>query len=226
MPDNDSPKAAPPGAQLPANSVDRELVEKLLAGDERAFSELVSLHHGALVRLARMFVSTQASAEEVVQETWVAVLTGLPRFQGRSSLKTWIFRILSNRAKTRGVREGRSIPMSAFGDGDSDSEPSVDPSRFKKNGGWDRAPTRWEVDGPDQLLERGELKENILAAIHKLPPNQSAVITLRDVEGWTSAEVCNALELSETNQRVLLHRARTRVRRALAGYLNGEAQGR
>jgi len=209
-------------SKLSANAVDRELVEKLLAGDERAFTRVVAQHHGSLVRLARMFVSTQASAEEVVQETWEAVLTGLPRFQGRSSLKTWIFRILSNRAKTRGVREGRSIPMSAMGDGDRDNEPTMDPSRFKKNGSWSKAPTRWEVDGPDQVLERGELKENILAAIEKLPPNQCAVITLRDVEGWTSAEVCNALELSETNQRVLLHRARTRVRRALAGYLKGE----
>ncbi len=208
--------------KLPDTLADKELVEQLLAGDERSFTGLIGQHHSALVRLARMFVSTQASAEEVVQETWEAVLTGLPRFQGRSSLKTWIFRILTNRAKTRGVREGRSVPMSAMGDGEKDAEPAVDPARFKKNGGWDRAPTRWEVDGPDQVLERGELKDQILAAVEKLPPNQCAVITLRDVEGWSSSEVCNALELSETNQRVLLHRARSKVRKALAGYLEGE----
>ena len=219
---NKQKEAKAPAGQLVANAADRELVEKLLAGDEGAFTELIKLHHAPLVRLARMFVSTQASAEEVVQETWEAVLTGLPRFQGRSSLKTWIFRILSNRAKTRGVREVRSIPMSAMGDGDKDNEPAMDPARFKKNGGWAKAPTRWEVDGPDQVLERTELKENILAAIKELPPNQRAVITLRDVEGWASADVCNALELSETNQRVLLHRARTKVRHALAGYLAGE----
>ena len=112
--------------------------------------------------------------------------------------------------------------MSAMGDGEKDSEPSVDPAHFKKNGHWSKAPSRWEVDSPDQVLERGELKQHILAAIEVLPPNQCAVITLRDIEEWSSAEVCNALELSETNQRVLLHRARSKVRRTLAGYLEGE----
>lgn len=217
--EKEAPKTPP---AVPSTSADHELVQRLLAGDEQAFTGLIKQHHAPLVGLARMFVSTQASAEEVVQETWEAVLTGLPRFQGRSSLKTWIFRILSNRAKTRGVREVRSIPMSALGDGDADNEPAMDPARFKKNGGWDRAPSRWEVDGPDQILERGELKQEILAAIQTLPPNQCAVITLRDIEQWSAAEVCNALELSETNQRVLLHRARTKVRRVLADYLKGE----
>jgi RNA polymerase sigma-70 factor (ECF subfamily) len=164
-------------------------------------------------------------AEEVVQETWLAVLQGIDRFEGRSSLKTWLFRILTNRAKTRGEREGRTVPFSALADAAEveGEEPAVDPDRFygseHPNAGlWVDVPQRW-ADTPERRLLSGEVQELVADAIAALPPSQRAVISLRDVEGWSSEEVCNVLELSETNQRVLLHRARTKVRRALETYL-------
>ncbi|HCO02980.1 MAG TPA: RNA polymerase subunit sigma-24, partial [Actinobacteria bacterium] len=171
-----------------------------------------------MVRLALNYVPSRAVAEEVVQETWLGVLEGIDRFEGRSSLKTWIFRILMNRAMTRGQRERRSVPFSALFDPlNEPSEPSVDPSRFLGSGdpnagGWGVPPRRWDEIPEDRLLSR-ETFALIRAAIDTLPPHQREVITLRDVEGWTSVEVCNVLQVSETNQRVLLHRARTKVRR-------------
>ena len=195
---------------------DHVLVDALRAGDEAAFAMLVRELGPPMLRLARLYVSSRAVAEEVVQETWVGVLRGLERFEGRSSLKTWIFRILTNTAKTRGAREGRSVPFSAFGD-----EPSVDPDRFLDEhtnfpGHWATPPTPWEA--PGRLVEQ-ETLELIEREIARLPPAQAIVITMRDVEGFDAEDVCNALDISETNQRVLLHRARSKVRRALEEYM-------
>jgi len=192
------------------------LVAALRNGEEAAFRKLVEMYHAMLVRVARMYVSTQAVAEEVAAETWLAVVEGIHRFEERSSLKTWIFRILTNRAKTRGIREGRSLPFSSL-EGD---EPAVEPDRFHSGdhpwpGHWAAPPQGF----PEERLLAGETREVIENAIAALPPTQRAVITLRDVEGWSAEEVCNALTLTETNQRVLLHRARSAVRRALEEYL-------
>jgi RNA polymerase sigma-70 factor, ECF subfamily len=197
---------------------ERALVDALRRGDERAFATLIADHTAMLLRVARMYVSTDAVAEEVVQETWVGVLKGIDRFEGRASVRTWIFRILMNIAKTRGVREARSIPFSSVATpGD---EPSVDPSRFLEagDGRWALAPVPWQT--PEESLLSDETRTVILEAISMLTPAQREVITLRDVEGWSSEEVRNALEVSETNQRVLLHRARSKVRGAIERHLN------
>jgi RNA polymerase sigma-70 factor, ECF subfamily len=200
---------------------DQLLLDRLLAGDEAAFTSIVEQYHGALLRLARVFVPSQAVAGEVVQETWASVIHGLPKFEGRSSLKTWIFRILTNRAKTRGAREGRSVPFSALGDLDSDNEPAVSPDRFQASGMWAAPPRPWESDTPEKLIMQKQAIERLASALEDLPPNQRAVVTLRDVEGLESPEVCNILEISETNQRVLLHRGRSKLRRVLEEYMDG-----
>lgn len=200
-------------------AADRERVQRILAGEESAFAELVDEYHGAMVRLAHAYVPSSSVASEVVQETWMAVLKGLSGFEGRSALKTWIFRILINRAKTRGVREGRTIPFAAMET--EDGEPAVDPARFTRRGGWSDAPPTWEVDTPEALLERREAMDALSEALENLPPQQKLVVTLRDVEGWDSKDVCNALDISETNQRVLLHRGRTKLRRLLEQHLAG-----
>jgi len=205
-------------------SSEAELLEALRAGDEDAFAELVREYHPSLVRVARIFVPTQAAAEEVAAETWLAVLNGLDRFEGRSSLRTWIFRILTNIAKTRAVRDGRTLPFSALQDPARVPEAAVEADRFldpehpRWPGHWAARPDPW----PEDALLAGETREVIAEAIEALPATQRAVITLRDVQGWTSEEVRNALELSETNQRVLLHRARSKVRAALESYLDGK----
>jgi RNA polymerase sigma-70 factor (ECF subfamily) len=175
------------------------------------------------VRIARTYVSTLSAAEEVAQETWVGVLNGLDRFEGRSSLRTWIFRILTNIAKTRAQRDRRSVPFASLEGESGGSEPSVDPERFRPSGDrwaghWKSYPDRWD-DLPEERLVADETLAGLQDAIDRLPPVQRQVITLRDVEGWSSEEVCSALELSETNQRVLLHRARSKVRQALEEYL-------
>jgi RNA polymerase sigma-70 factor, ECF subfamily len=186
-----------------------QLVEALRGGDERAFEQLIRMYQAGLVRVAQMYVSSRSVAEEVVQETWLAVLTGIDRFEGRSSLKTWLFRIVTNRAKTRGEREARTIPFSALGE----PEPAVGPDRFD-HGEWASPPAEW----PEERLLAEETQRVIDEAIERLPAAQRAVITLRDIQGWSAEEVRNALELTETNQRVLLHRGRSRVRRALEEY--------
>jgi RNA polymerase sigma-70 factor (ECF subfamily) len=203
------------------------LLESLRRGDEDAFISLVDTYHASLVRLARVYVSDAAVAEEVAQETWIAVLRGLDRFEGRSSFKTWLFRILTNRAKTRGQREGRIIPFSvAWHAEDEPFEPAVDPERFlpadhpQWPGHWATAPREWGDDPEAQLLT-GETTACIREAVELLPPSQREVITLRDIEGLSSEEVCGLLGISEGNQRVLLHRARSKVRRALEQYLVG-----
>jgi RNA polymerase sigma-70 factor (ECF subfamily) len=205
-----------------ASAADHELVARLRAGDEQEFMRLVGELGPSLLRVARLYVRTRATAEEVVQETWLGVLNGLDRFEGRSSLKTWIFRILTNTAKTRGVRESRSIPFSALGDDVGDEgDSTVDPDRFLAEGEyaghWATSPRAWSQ--PDERLEAAETRAVIENAIAELPESQRTVITLRDVEGWSAEEVCNVLDLTETNQRVLLHRARAKVRRALDDYL-------
>ena len=205
---------------------DARVVAALRAGDEAAFRMLVAELHSSLVRVALVYVPSRAVAEEVVQETWVGVLRGLDRFEGRSSLKTWIFRILTNTAKTRGRREGRTIPFSSLQSPGTVPEPAVDADRFRPDddprwpGHWAAAPEEL----PEDPLVAAETRARLEAAIADLPANQRAVITLRDVQGWTSEEVCNALDVSETNQRVLLHRARSKVRAALEHYLRGDEE--
>ena len=208
------------------SSDDLALVERLSAGDESAFMSLVDHLQPSMLRVARMYVSTAAVAEEVVQETWLGVLRGLDSFQGRSSLRTWIFRILTNIAKTRGQREGRSLPFASLAGDDLDA-PAVDPDRFhnpqaSSRGAWSTLPDDWTGIPEDRLLGRETLAV-IGKAIDGLPPMQAEVIRLRDTLGWTSEEVRNALDLTETNQRVLLHRARAKVRGALEAYLSSEA---
>ena len=204
-----------------AGSTEAQLLEALRAGDEAAFAQLVREYQPSLVRVARIYVSTQAAAEEVAAETWLAVLNGLDRFEGRSSLKTWIFRILTNIAKTRAQRDGRTLPFSALQDPGRVPEAALDADRFldpqhpRWPGHWAVRPEPW----PEDALVAAETQAVVAEAIEALPPAQRAVISLRDVEGWSSEEVRNALELSETNQRVLLHRARSKVRRALESYL-------
>lgn len=201
-----------------ASATDPELLAQLRAGDEDAFMTLVRSLTSSMRRVARMYVSTEAVADEVVQDAWLGVLRGLDAFEGRSSLRTWIFRILVNIAKTRGQREGRSVPFATLA-GDDLDEPTIDPGAFRgaedpAAGGWSTLPFDWR-GMPEQRAEGAETLRVIGRAIAALPPMQAEVIRLRDVQGWSSEEVRNALDLSETNQRVLLHRARARVRRAL-----------
>jgi RNA polymerase sigma-70 factor (ECF subfamily) len=201
---------------------DTRLIERLRAGEESVFEELMREYNASLLRVAQIYVASRAVAEDVVQETWIGVLNGIDRFEGRSSLKTWIFRILTNIAKTRGQREGRTIPFSALERPDSVPEPAVEPERFlppdheRWPGHWASKPEPW----PDERLLAVETREIVERAIEELPPAQRAVISLRDIEGWSSEETCNALGVSETNQRVLLHRARSKVRQALEDYLS------
>jgi RNA polymerase sigma-70 factor (ECF subfamily) len=197
---------------------DVRLLERLRAGDEGAFEELVVRYGPSLLRVARLYTPSRAVAEEVVQETWLGVVRGLERFEGRSSLKTWLFRIVANRAKTRGVQESRSVPFAALAGQEVASEESaVDADRFAADGTWASPPRRWEQN-PERSLESGETVALIERVIAGLPDTQRLVITMRDVEGWPADEVRNALDISETNQRVLLHRARSKVRRALEEY--------
>jgi RNA polymerase sigma-70 factor (ECF subfamily) len=200
-------------------------VRALRRGDEAAFVSLVERYHASLVRLARVYVGNRAVAEEVAQETWLGVIRGIHRFEARSSLKTWIFRILANTAKTRGERERRSIPLSSLAP--EGAEPAVEAERFLAAshphwaGHWATPPASWDRIPEDRLLAK-ETLGCIARAIDALPGAQREVITLRDVEGWTSEDVCALLELSEGNQRVLLHRARSKVRRALEDYFEAE----
>ena len=206
---------------------DAVLVSALRNGDEAAFGWLLDRYDRSLRRLAMSYVQSRAVADEVVQETWMGVINGIARFEGRSSLKTWVFRILVNIARSRGVREHRSIPFAAASRAlEEAAEPAIDPDRFLSApaddpaGHWVSFPLAWEHE-PEDRLEAGETRAVVRAAISTLPPAQQEVVTLRDIEGWTSAEVCDALNISETNQRVLLHRARSKVRRALEEYFEG-----
>jgi RNA polymerase sigma-70 factor, ECF subfamily len=206
------------------DAAEQRLLAGLRTGDERAFVELVERYGASLLRVALLFVATRAVAEEVVQETWLAVFAGIDRFEGRSSFKTWLFRILTNRAKTRAVREARSVPFSALAGAEAGGdEPAVEPDRFlppdhpRWPGHWATSPRSW-AETPEKRLLGSETRRVIRESIDALPPVQRAVIRLRDIEGFESDEVCAALELSDGNQRVLLHRARSRVRAALDEY--------
>jgi RNA polymerase sigma-70 factor (ECF subfamily) len=203
-----------------ASTADLELVQRLRARDEAAFMELVERLTPSMRRVARMFVSSDAVADEVVQEAWVGVLQGLGGYEGRASLRTWIFRILVNIAKTRGQREARSVPFATLA-GDDLDEPTWDPSAFNANGNWSTLPFDWRGI-PDERVTGHETLVVIGRAIETLPPMQAEVIRLRDVLGWSSDEVRNALDLTDTNQRVLLHRARTKVRAAVEDHLRSE----
>jgi RNA polymerase sigma-70 factor (ECF subfamily) len=196
---------------------DAVLVSRLRDGDEAAFRELVGSMHRGLLRVAVAFVESPSAAEEVVQETWLAVVAQIDGFEGRSSLRTWIGTILSNRAKTRGVRDKRSVPFSSLTREDVDP---VEPERFNAGGTWSLPPARWD-DAPESLVLRKEAREAIERELKTLPEAQRTVVVLRDLEGWSSEEVCNVLEISETNQRVLLHRGRQRLRGALERYHSG-----
>lgn len=200
-------------------SDDALLLSRLRGGDEAAFREVVTKMHRGLLRVAQAFVESPSAAEEVVQETWLAVVAQIDRFEGRSSLRTWIGTILCNRAKTRGVRDKRSVPFSSLTKEDVDP---VEPERFTPGGIWSVPPARWD-DAPESLVLRKEAREAIERELRTLPEAQRTVVVLRDLEGWSSEEVCNVLEISETNQRVLLHRGRQRLRVALERYHSGTA---
>ena len=191
----------------------------LRAGDERAFRALVDEHEPLLLRLALMYAPSRAVAEEVVQETWLAVLNGLDGFQGRASLRTWMSSILINQARRRGGREARSLPFSSLADGDD--APAVDPDRFLDGGDWPghwRAnPSDWSGQPEERLLGK-EVRAVVDRELARLSPPQREVVTLRDVEGWPAEEVGALLEITPGNQRVLLHRGRSRVRAALERY--------
>jgi RNA polymerase sigma-70 factor (ECF subfamily) len=202
--------------------VEADLLTRLRAGEEQAFETLVMRHHRTMLAVARQYVSTRAVAEEVVQEAWLGVIKGLDRFEGRSSLATWILRIVANIAKSRGVREARTVPYAALAG--TDDESAVEPERFRGPndqypGGWWAFPEDWTRLPEQALLQRETLKV-VTDAIEALPPLQRSVITMRDVQGCGPEDVCSVLEISDGNQRVLLHRARSRVRAALERHLD------
>ncbi|HEU5103449.1 MAG TPA: sigma-70 family RNA polymerase sigma factor [Roseiflexaceae bacterium] len=206
------------GAHIP----DAGLVAALRRRDEAALEQLIERYQGALLRTAMNYVASFAVAEEVVQETWVSLLQSLDRFEGRCSLKTWIFRILANRAKARGIREARCVPFSALQRPDYSAEPAVDPTAFEPaSHQWITAPLSWETIPEERMLAK-ETHAHIQRAIAALPSSQRTVIVLRDIEGRTSEEVCGTLNISEANQRVLLHRARSKVRQALEQYFDAD----
>jgi RNA polymerase sigma-70 factor (ECF subfamily) len=216
----------PSGAS--ASPDDLRLVEALRNGDEAAFVTLIDQYHMPLLRLALLYVPERALAEEVVQDTWIGVLQGIRRFEGRSSLKTWLFRILMNRARTLAQREGRSVPFSSLADfegepldGLVEADRFLPPDHPQWPGGWVSFPTSWDDLPEDHLLSQ-ETRGRIDQAVQALPPAQREVITLHDIEGCSSEEVCGLLGISAVNQRVLLHRARAQVRRALAHYFKEE----
>jgi RNA polymerase sigma-70 factor, ECF subfamily len=205
-------------------SREADLLARLRAGDERAFETLVEGYHGRMMAIARTYVKTRAVAEEVVQETWLAVLQGLRGFEGRSTLKTWILRILVNTAMMRGGREARSVPFSSFVPR-HEVHSAVEPERFRAPGeafagDWDRYPGDWRALPEGQLLARESL-EVVRRAIEELPAPQQRVIAMRDVAGYSAEEACDALSISAGNQRVLLHRARSHVRAALERHIDG-----
>jgi len=206
-----------------------DLLRRLRLGDEDAFCELVDRHAASMLRVARLYVPSHAVAEEVVQETWLGVLNGLERFEGRSSLKTWLFQILINRARTRGRRERRTVPFAALRTRDADGDgPAPAPERLEAAGPerrgrhWAAPSERWE-ESPERFLQSQETLRVAREAVARLAPMQRLVVTMRDLEGWDSHDVRDALGISETNQRVLLHRGRVHVRAALQAYIGPPA---
>lgn len=201
------------------NDAEHELLAALRAGDGDAFAGLVDRYHAMLIRLAGIWISGPATVEEVVQDTWVAVIEGLSRFEGRSSLKTWIVGILLNKARSRARRDARTIEGDVSYDPDSGAPP-VDPARFSWIGRWKSTPDSWEQLTPERLAVASEALAVLERAVAGLPAGQRTVVVMRDIEGWSAAEVCNVLDISETNQRVLLHRARSRLRTVLEAHLD------
>lgn len=197
----------------PGEDADTELVARLRAGEEEAFAALVARHNASMMRLACSLVASRTVAEEVVQDTWLGALRGLPGFAGRSTFRTWLLRILVNRAATTGMRERRTVAV-------GDAGPVVDRARFDASGAWMSPPQHWVEESEDRLLAQG-LAGEINAALQALPPLQRDVVVLRDVDGLSGREVCAVLDISEANQRVLLHRGRSRLREALEDELGG-----
>jgi RNA polymerase sigma-70 factor (ECF subfamily) len=195
----------------PAAAAESALVERLRAGDEAAFVALAGRHQAAMLRLAAAFVPSMAVAEEVVQDTWVAVLCGIDGFDGRASFKTWLLAILVNRAKSTGVSEARSTAI-------GDAGPAVDRSRFDGAGAWSAPPRHWIEESDDRLLATG-LRGRLELALKRLPSRQRAIVILRDVDGLSSDEVCGVLDITAGNQRVLLHRARSHLREAVEEFV-------
>jgi RNA polymerase sigma-70 factor, ECF subfamily len=210
------PPPAAVGGTLPAMDTDTSLLRRLRDGDERAFVALVERYHSSMLRVALAYVPSTAVAEEVVQDTWLAVLRGLARFEERSSLRTWLFTILVNRARTTGVRENRSVPV-------ADAVPAVDAARFGPTGAWAEPPEHW-IEEAENRIDAAKLAELLRSGLDVLPARQREVVLLRDVEGLSGAEVCEALAISEANQRVLLHRGRSRLRQLLESELGGGAR--
>jgi len=208
-------KLRPNGPQDRAARADEDLnlLTRLKSGDEEAFITLVNRHHDSMLRLARTFVHSQALAEEIVQDTWIGALRGIDRFEGRSSLRTWLLAILVNRARTTGVREARSVPI-------ADIEPAVDAARFNSSGAWSAPPEQWVEDVEDRI-GAAQLGGVIRSTLQQMPERQRAVVMLRDVDGLPSDEVCQVLELTAANERVLLHRGRSRLRQALEDTIGG-----
>lgn len=212
-----------PGVVSPRTPIlsrtDSQLLVRLRAGDETAFNQMVNQHHGALIRMAMGYVTDREVAEEVVQDTWMAVIESLHRFEGRSSLRTWIFGILIHKAKDRGVREKRHTTFSTFESYDEDNEEAVDPSRFQQNGEWAGhwafPPQPWDDQTPEKLLANQQAVNAMNKAIDALPATLKEVLILRDVEGVEAKEACELLKITETNLYVRLHRARERVRAAV-----------
>jgi RNA polymerase sigma-70 factor (ECF subfamily) len=228
---DDTGDSSTPERQPPVGSVaEVELLTRLRARDEAAFAELVDRWSRPMLKVARAYVSNDASAEDVVQDAWLAIIRGLPSFEGRSSLKTWAFRIVVNSAKTRAAREGRAVPMSSILREDEAEQPAVDPGRFRGPddqypGGWapHGVPESWETD-PETAVQSAEVRSVITRSLGQLPVRQRAVVVLRDVEGCPADEVCAILGISAAHQRVLLHRGRCRVRTELETYYRRERQ--
>jgi RNA polymerase sigma-70 factor, ECF subfamily len=222
----DAPSAGAPPPR-PVSAEEWTLVERLRSGDENAFSTLVQRYQRSMIRLASAHTRNQAVAEEVVQEAWIGILNGIDGFEGRCPLRAWMFRIVANTAKLRGAREVRSTPFSALEDDEGPSvsadsfRPAEDP-RWAGHWVWGKSPAPW----PDEQVTSRETMLRLREELDRLPARQREVMTLRDIEGWSSAEVCESLGLSEENQRVLLHRARSKVRKGLAGYMAGREVGR
>lgn len=200
-----------------------ELLGQLKRGEEAAFRILVRRHHTSMVSFARSFLRDRSSAEEAVQDSWVAVVSGVERFEGRSSLKSWIFAIVANKARTKAKRDGRTIPFSDFGGAD---EPAVDADRFTAEGSWEHAPKSWSDLNPERIVAGRQLLTYVMAILETLPAAQRVVVSLRDVEGLSALDVCSVLEITEANQRILLHRGRSRVRQAIEDLLTGDGPSR
>ena len=204
---------------------DPAFLERLRQGDEAAYRALIRRFHGRLTAVAASIIGSKAQAEEVVQDAWLAVHAGISRFEGRSSLTTWLFSIVLNRAKTRIGRESRTVGLPMILDGAAPGETGVPASAFKPDGHWAEAPTLWDDISPERIVAGRQLWDHVAVVIDAMPAGQKAVITLRDLEGQDAETVCDLLEISPENQRVLLHRARTRVRQAVDALLRAPARG-